>query len=92
MASDAKRMITETILFIFHFHLVIASDGGFWVESGRFAPIVAREATNLYDECSPDRPAPPILFRICYRCRCVCRESIPDWAFFAVKTRDVPDT
>jgi hypothetical protein len=33
MASDAKRMITG-ILFVFRFHLVIASDGGFWVESG----------------------------------------------------------
>src|SRR5271165_5450467 len=31
-----------------------------WLQFG-----VARDATNLYDECIPDRPAPPILFRIC---------------------------
>ncbi len=48
MASDAKRMITGTILFIFHVHLLIASDGGFWVESGGSLHFgVAREATNL---------------------------------------------
>src|SRR5271157_2747290 len=34
-ASDAKRMITGTILSIFHFHLMIFSDGAFWVELGR---------------------------------------------------------
>ena len=55
MASDTKRMITGTILFIFHFHLVIVSDGGFWVESGGSLQFgVAREATNLYHECSSD--------------------------------------
>src|SRR5271166_1586851 len=78
MPSDAKRMITGTILFIFHVHLLIASDGGFWVESGGSLHFgVAREATNLYNQCTADRPAPPILFRIFYGCLCVCRRAFP---------------
>jgi hypothetical protein len=66
-ASDAKRMIKDTILFIYHFHLMILSDGGSLVESGgSFQFGVAREKrlTDMMNVVPLDQLLP-------YSSRCV---------------------